>query len=292
MQLLINALIAGSLAALLASGLSLVYGILRVFNLALGQTVLIGGYVAWWLFDGMHLPMLVTILGGIGAGALVSWLTYDVFVKPFYRRHPHLTLVTTIALGMMLDALILLVFEERPRSIQLTWGRTLEFGGMIIGVPQLFLVITTLVLLCLFAFLLHSTAFGRRIRAVAQQDTAAMSLGVDAPSLHRLILIMSGVLAACGGIFIAIDQNLSPTLAFPLTIKAYAAVTAGGMGNVWGTILCAYLIALLEQLVVGVHWFGAFYVPAGFQATVPLLFIIIFLLFKPTGLFLRASRAA
>jgi branched-subunit amino acid ABC-type transport system permease component len=110
--------------------------------------------------------------------------------------------------------------------------------------------------------------------------------------LHRAIFILSGLLAVCGGIFIGIDQNLTPVLAFPITIKAYAAIIAGGKGNFWGAIVCAYLIALLEQLVIGVHWFGAFYVPAGYQQTVALIFIIFFLLLKPAGLFSTASRSA
>ena len=108
--------------------------------------------------------------------------------------------------------------------------------------------------------------------------------------MHRLIFVMSGMLATCGGIFIGIDQNLTPVLAFPITIKAYAAVIAGGRGNFWGAIICAYLIALLEQFAVGVKWFGAFYIPAGYQQSVALVFIIFFLLYKPTGLFAGRAR--
>ena len=139
---------------------------------------------------------------------------------------------------------------------------------------------------------MHSTAFGRKIRAVVQNDHAAMSLGIRAPVLHRFIFILSGILAGLGGIYLGIDQNLTPVFAFPITIKAYAAIIAGGQGNIWGAIICAYLIALLEQLLVGIHWFGAFYVPAGYQQTVALLFIILFLLFKPTGLFADKARSA
>ena len=103
---------------------------------------------------------------------------------------------------------------------------------------------------------------------------------------------MSGVLAGLGGIYLGIDQNLTPVFAFPITIKAYAAIIAGGKGNIWGAIVCAYIIALLEQFVVGVHWFGAFYISAGYQQTVALLFIILFLLFRPQGLFSSKARSA
>tara|TARA_Y100000310_G_C20662679_1_gene805645 strand:- start:1064 stop:1942 length:879 start_codon:yes stop_codon:yes gene_type:complete len=292
MQLLFNGLIAGSLAALIAGGLALVYGVLGVFNMALGQMALIGGYCTWWFHQVIGLPLGLSILGGMAIGALVSWICFVVFVEPFYKRHRFLPLVTTIALSMILDALILLLFGERPRAILPGLKNTFSVLGAYISTEQIILVALTFLLLASFAYVLHSTAFGRRIRAVVQHDHAAMSLGIRAKALHRLLFVVSGVLAALGGIYLGIDQNLTPVFAFPITIKAYAAIIAGGKGNFWGAILCAYLIAFLEQFIVGVHWFGLFYVPAGYQQTVALLFIIFFLLFRPQGLFSARTRSA
>lgn len=292
MQLLVNALIAGSLAALIAGGLALVYGVLGVFNLALGQLVLLGGYFTWWLYHGAGLPLVVSLIGGLIGGGIVTWLTFEIFVKPFYKHHVFLPLVTTIALSMILDGLMLLLFQEKPRSILPGSKQMIDVLSARISVEQILLILVTLLSLALFAYIFHATSFGRRLRAVTQHDHAAMSLGIHAASLNRFVFILSGVFAAAGGMFIGIDQNLTPTLAFPLTIKAYAAIIAGGKGNIWGAILCAYLIALLEQLVIGIHWFGAFYVPAGYQQTVALLFIIVFLLWKPAGLFSSSSRTA
>jgi branched-subunit amino acid ABC-type transport system permease component len=292
MQLLINALIAGSLAALVAGGLALVYGILGVFNLALGQMALIAGYVAWWLHQVAGLPLVASVLGGLAVGALLSAATFEVFVGPFSKRHRFLPLVTTIALSMILDGLILLFFEERPRAILPGVKEQFMFLGARMSWVQASLAVLTVVQLCAMAFVLHSTRLGRRIRAVVQHDHAALGLGIPAPFLRRLVFVLSGVLAGLGGIYIGIDQNLTPVFAFPITVKAYAAVIAGGKGNVWGAVFCAYLIALLEQLIVGVRWFGAFHVPAGYQQTVALLFIIVFLLFLPDGLFSSKQRAA
>lgn len=292
MQLLVNGLIAGSLAALIAGGLALVYGVLGVFNMALGQMVLFGGYITWWLHQVAEFSLGISIAGGLFGGALISWFTFFVFIKPFYKHHRFLPLVTTIALSMMLDALLLLLFKESPRSILPGLKNTFDVLGARISMSQIVLIAVTAFSLMAFAYVFHSTAFGRKLRAVVQNEHAGMSLGIKAPSLHVLVFVISGVFASAGGMFIGIDQNLTPTFAFPLTIKAYAAIIAGGKGNIWGAIICAYLIALLEQLVVGVHWFGAFYVPAGYQQTVALLFIILFLLFRPTGLFAGKTRTA
>lgn len=292
MQLLINGLIAGSLAALIAGGLALVYGVLGVFNMALGQMALITGYCTWWFHQVLHLPLGISVICGLIVGGLVSWFVFEIFVNPFYKRHRFLPLVTTIALSMILDGLILLIFEEQPHAIIPGIKDTFQVMGAWVSSMQILLVLLTVLLMMIMGYVLHSTSFGRKIRAVVQHDQAAMSLGIKAPLLHRYIFIMSGVLAGLGGIYLGIDQSLTPVFAFPITIKAYAAIIAGGKGNIWGAILCAYLIAFLEQFAVGIHWFGLFYIPAGYQQAVALLFIIFFLLFRPNGLFAGRARTA
>jgi branched-chain amino acid transport system permease protein len=288
MQLLINALIAGSFAALMAGGLSLVYGVLRVFNLALGQLALVGGYVTWWLHQQAGLPLPAAIAGGIATGAAVTLVSFEVFVAPYYQRHRFLPLVTTIALSMILDGLILLVFEERPRAILSAAKTQLPVLGATISAEQTVLIALTVVLLGAVAWMLHATRFGRAIRATVQHPSAAQSLGINSALLHRVVFIASTPLA---GIYVGIDQNLTPVLGFPITIKAYAALIAGGKDSLWGTIAAAYGIALLEQIAVGVPFFG-FYVPAAYQSTVALVVIIVVLLFRPQGLFGSRVRIA
>lgn len=285
MQLLVNALIAGSLGALVACGLALVYGVLGIFNLALGQLVLVGGYSTWWLHHSAGLPLIPSIVGGLIIGGVVTAIVFEIFVGPFYRRHPFLPLVTTIAASMVLDALILLIFEERPRTI--LFGQKHFFDSLIIrlSVEQVVMIAGTIFFLLLVAWILHSTAFGRRIRASVEHADAARSLGISSALLHRIVFVTSGVLAAAAGIYIGIDQNFSPVIGFPMTIKAYAAVVAGGRRSLFGAVLAAYVIALLEQLAVGVPWWGGQYISAGYQTVVALAVIIIALLWKPEGLF-------
>ncbi len=288
-QLLINALIAGSLAALMSSGLALVYGVLRVFNMALGQIALMSGYITWWL-TAHGTPLLLAIFGGILSALLVTWLCFEVWVAPFYKRHRFLPLVTTIALSMILDGLIIICFGTTPKSI-LQQSHLLPMQDFALTIEQLILISITFVIFSITAWILHSTSIGRSIRATTQHPEAAESLGISSKLLHRAVFIVSGMLAGAGGIFIGIDQNLSPTLGFAITIKAYAAVTAAGLGNLWGTILCAYSIALLEQLIVGIPWFGM-YLPSGYQNSIALAVIIVVLLWKPDGIFRTRSRVS
>jgi branched-chain amino acid transport system permease protein len=193
---------------------------------------------------------------------------------------------------MILDALILLLFGERPRSILPGLKHFLAIEGLRVSVEQIVLILAALILLGAVAYVLHRTPLGRQIRASVQHSEAARSLGISSAILHRLVFIGSGVLAAAGGIAIGIDQSLTSTLGFPMTIKAYAALIAGGKDNFWATIACAYFLAMLEQFAVGVPWVFGSYLPASYQSVVALLAIIVILIFKPSGLFSRSSRIA
>lgn len=290
MQLLVNAAITGSFAALMAAGLSLVYGVLGVFNMALGQIALVGGYVTWWLVS-LSVPLPAAIIGGLVSAAAVTAISFEIAVSPFYQRHRFLPLVTTIALSMILDGGIQMLFHEDPKTIMAGSRSLIHLGSAVISVNQITLIALTGCFLLLLIWALLGTTLGRRIRATVQHPAAAESLGINAPLLHRAVFILSGVLAACAGIFQGIDLNLTPVLGFPITIKAYAALIAGGKDSLKGAVLCAYLIALLEQLAVGVPWFG-FYISAGYQSTVALAVIIIVLIWKPTGLFGSVTRRA
>lgn len=293
MQLLLNALIAGSFAALMAAGLSLVYGVLGIFNMALGQFALLGGYITWWLVARIGAPLVPAILGAVTISIPVIWASFELFVAPYYKRHRFLPLVTTIALSMILDGVLLYIFKEDPKSILGSGSRQLNsVGSAVISTDQIVLILLTVVFLLFLAWILISTSFGRKVRATVQHSAAADSLGINSFVLHRAVFILSGVLAALAGIYLGIDQNLTPTLGFAITIKAYAALIAGGKNSLSGTILCAYLIALLEQLAIGVPWWFGGYLPAGYQATVALVAIIAMLLVKPEGLFGSRLRTA
>lgn len=275
----------------MAAGLCLVYGVLGVFNMALGQLALVSGYAVWWFVSVALLPLPIAILCGLTVGAAVTWISFEVAVAPFCKRHRFLPLVTTIALSIVLDGLLLLIFREDPKSISTGGRHALALGDLALSAEQAILIAMTFCFLLLLAWVLATTTFGRRIRATVQHSAAAESLGINAPLLHRLVFLLSGLLAGCAGIFQGIDLNLTPTLGFAITIKAYAALIAAGKRSLGGTIVCAYGIALLEQLAVGIPWFG-FYIPSGYQGTVALVVIILILLVRPQGLFGSRTRTS
>lgn len=273
----------------MASGLYLVYGVLGFFNMALGQLALVAGYVTWWCLNVLGLPFVVSICCGVIVCAVVTGISFEIFIAPYYKRHRFLPIVTTIALSMVLDGFILMLFHEEPKTILIGSVVPLPIFGAVVSIQQMILITCTVTFLLFLVMMLAKTSLGRKVRATVQHASAAESLGINAFVLHRAVFIMSGVLAGFAGIYQAIDQNITPVLGFPITIKAYAALIAGGRSSFWGTIACAYFIALLEQLAVGLPFFGH-YIPAGYQSAVALVVIIVILLIRPQGLFGSSSR--
>jgi branched-chain amino acid transport system permease protein len=146
-----------------------------------------------------------------------------------------------------------------------------------------------LVLLGVLAFVIHFTSLGRRIRAMSEHGPAAESLGVDKRWTSYLVFGTGTLLAAYAGIMVGYETNLQPTMGSSYTIKAFAAMILGGLGNIWGTVLGSYILGLIENLSMGLD-FGGYSIPAGYKDAFAFTIILIVLLFRPQGLFNKAQR--
>lgn len=289
-QLLINALISGSLYALMSSGLSLTYGLLGVLNFSHGQTMMLGAYLLLFFLETCKVSLissgLLTLIGVIAIGAVV----FNVFVRPFTRFDMVLTLVTTLALSNMLENGVSMLFGVNVKSYPSNFEiEVIEMGPIFITNVQIFIIASALVLLSALAFLIHSTSFGRAVRAVSENAYASQSLGISRKRLNYVVFIGGTVLASFAGVLLAYETNLSPTMGGSLTIKCFAAMILGGLGNIWGTVLGSYILGLIENLSVGVDIYG-YSIPAGYKDAVAYMSILIVLLFFPQGLFNKKVR--
>ncbi len=289
-QLLVNALISGSLYALMSSGLSLTYGLLGVLNFSHGQTMMLGAYILLFFLETCKLSLLFsgvfTLVGMIAVGALV----FNVFVRPFTRFDMVLTLVTTLALSNMLENLVAIFFGVNVKSYPSTFEISIvELGPVFITNVQIFIIASALLLLFALGLLIHHTSFGRAVRAVSENAYASQSLGISRQKLNYAVFIGGTVLASFAGILLAYETNLSPTMGGSLTIKCFAAMILGGLGSIWGTILGSFLLGLIENLSVGVEIYG-YSIPAGYKDAVAYMSILLVLLFLPQGLFNKKAR--
>jgi len=230
----------------------------------------------------MSLPVaaIFTVVGAviIGVGVLY-W-----FILPFSRFSYQLPLVTTLALSVILESIISLIFGVNVKSIPIESSDSIEMWGVYITRIQIVIVVSAVLMLSLLAFVVHLTGLGRKIRALRENPLVTQSLGISQRRIQLLVFLTSSILASYAGVLIGMETNLQPTMGGAFTMKAFAAMILGGLGNLWGTILAAFLLGFIENLGIGLD-LGSYSLPAGYKDAFAYLFILGVLLIKPTGLF-------
>ncbi len=277
-QLLVNGLIAGGTYALAAVGYSMVYGALRFINFAHGSVAMVGAYLAFGLAVGLlHLPVVLAAILAMVLTALLGVFIERVAYRPL-RQAPKLApLTTAIAVSFVLDAAVMIVAGADIKTFSLP-QQIYQFGPVYITSVQGIIIITSLVMMAFLYVLLARTKLGKAIRAVADDISLAEVAGMDSDWVISAVFAIGSALAALGGILIGLDTNLQPTMGFIITVKAFAAVVLGGLGNVEGAIAGAFLIGLVENL-------GVWYIPPVWKDTIAYAVLIIMLFLRPAGLF-------
>ncbi len=291
-QLLINALITGSIYALAASGLCLTFSLLKILNFGHGHLMMVGAYMFLFFSVDQQMSMPISALGAVVVMSLVGMLTMVVFVTPFVQYSPLLPFVTTLALASMLEAIVSIAFGVNVRSLSAGDDlRSWELGGVFITPIQIVIILSALGILGLLGYVVHLTAFGRTIRALAENSAAAQAVGIRARRINRTVFIVGTILAAYAGILVGFETNLQPTMGSAYTIKAFAAMILGGLGNMWGAVLGSYILGLVENLAIGLD-FGGYSLPAGYKDAFAFIIILGILLVRPQGLFGARARSS
>ncbi len=291
-QLLVNALIAGSIYALASAGLSLTYGLLRILNFAHGHLMMVGAYLFYWAAIDRGLGLISSALITIGGTIVLAVGSLKLFILPFSRYSFFLAFVTTLALSIILESSISMAFGVNVKSLSVGMEITsYEVAGVYITPVQIVIIASALLLLSFLALVIHSTSLGRRVRAVSEFASGAESLGLSSQRAQYICFVVGCVLAAYAGVLVGYETNLQPTMGNAYTIKAFAAMILGGLGNIWGTVLGSYLLGLVENLSIGLD-FGSYSIPAGYKDAFAFVIILLVLLIRPQGLFAVKGRVA
>ncbi len=291
-QLLVNALTTGSIYALVAVGFSLTYGVLKILNFAHGHLMMSGAYL-FYLFSvncelSLPLAALCTTVGAL----ILALLTLFVFVAPFQRYSTVLPLVTTLALATILESFVSMSFGVNVKALDSGSAmQSFEIGSVYITPLQIAIISSAVVILAACAYLLHSTSFGRRVRAMAELEVGAQALSINVRNTTVVVFSLSVVLSVYAGIMVGYETNLQPTMGHGYTIKALAAMILGGLGNLWGTIIGCYILGMVENLGVGLD-LGEYSLPAGYKDAFAFVVILLVLLVRPQGLVSWRRRTA
>jgi branched-chain amino acid transport system permease protein len=278
-QSLLSGLLEGGDYALYSLGLAFVFGILRIINLAHGEVVVLGGYVAYWLLVKWGLsPLLSLPLAGLAGGG-AGLLSYRIFLRRV-RSAPELnTLILTFGIHVFLANVFLQLWSGDLRSIDVDWlQQPLSLGPIRISTGELLaFVISIAAVLGLQAFLRHTRAGGAiRVTAI-DRDSAALA-GIDVDRVDRGAFAIGGVLAGVAGPLLGILTHLSPAVGGPLTVKAFILTVLAGIGSISGLIAAGMILGVGEALTVT-------FFSSSFRELFGFVLFLVILLARPTGLF-------
>ncbi len=294
---LLSAIILGSLYALMAMGLTLIYSTIRILNFAHGAFFMAGAYIVWWLntpqsylsrlglgslgVSGLQIPLLVAVIPAViiifGAGVV----TQRALILPLIKKPNPLitTLVATLALATILESVATVIFGGGRFSYaqELVEGNV-RFGGLIVTYVEIIQFAVAIGVLAALYLFLKKSRIGIGMRAVAQDLDAASLCGINTQTVYLLTFGIGAALAALAGFLLTNTIFLSPSVgATPLTI-AFIVVVFGGIGSVPGTVIASYVVALVQQyvtLLLDPSWGLSF----------AFILMIAVLIIRPRGLF-------
>lgn len=280
MQTAIDALSLGSLYALLALGVALIFGVMGLVNFAHGELIMVGAYVLFFVGDR---PVLVLVLVAAAAAALAAFIMEKVAFRPVRGANPATLMVTSFALSYMIQNLVIVLMGAHAKSLALqSVGAGNYFvGGLRIAKLNVLTLFITILLLAALAAFLSKTSLGLQMRAAAENFEMARLLGVRADRVISAAFVIGGALAGVAAVLlVAQTGTASPRMGLGPLLVAVVAMVIGGIGRLGGAVLGGLLLGSLSavlQAYLPLEW-------RPFRDAVAFAIVIVILLFRPQGL--------
>lgn len=291
--LIVDAVVRGSIVALLAVGLTMVQGTLRFANVAHVEFATLGGYAVVML-TGAGLGLVPSSILGVVIVAMLAVALHYLVLRRLLGSGSMIALIGSLALSITIRALLQLSFGSRPRNLPVPLEPGKDFFGANVTPSQIRLVVVAVICIAGLHLLLRYTPLGRAVRAVASNPELADVSGLSQQRVINVVWVLSAGLAAVAGIVVALNSTLSLELGFSLLLPVFAASIVGGLGSVAGAVIAAYGIALFESIALWVNW-GALvgekaYLAISYRPAVGFILLVVMLMFRPQGLMGRAVR--
>jgi len=281
LQQLINGASLGSMYALIAIGYTMVYGVLRLINFAHGDIMMVGAFSTFYAVAA-GLPFELAVLVGIIIAVIIGILTDKIAYKPL-RDAPKISLlITAIGISFFLENFATVVFGSTPKAFKAPEYLTKIFhiGEVYLPISVIIIPIVTVLILVAVLWVLYKTKYGMAIRALAFDINTVRLMGIDADKIIVIVFIIGSSLAAVGGIFYAVSYpSIDPLMGILVGLKAFAAAVLGGIGSVGGAVAGGFILGFTEIFVVAL-----FPELGGYKDAFAFFFLILVLLFKPTGI--------
>ena len=296
---LVNALTIGTLYALMALGLSLIFGVLKLVNFAHGESMMVGGYLYYFLatsflVTSFGIPLYLAFILTIPLLYLFGIIIEKIFLRSAYdrnmARYDEYVILVTFTLGIFLQNLALPLFGPYNRQAPALFKGRLIVGDLVIVGDRITAAGIAFIVIGVLLFFLYRTYLGKGLRAVAQNPGAASIIGINVTRMRGLAFGVGISLSGISGALLGPIFIVNPGMGIPFAVKAFVIVVLGGMGSIKGSIIGAYLLAIVES-------FGSVYLPdptraLAYKDAYGLLLLILVLLVRPQGLFGERERRA
>jgi branched-subunit amino acid ABC-type transport system permease component len=288
--ILITAVVLGSIYGLVAIGMSLVYGTLRILDMSQGSMVMLGMYVAWGVLVVAHWNPVFTLVLAFIATFVVGTVSELVSVQPLMNRRSGIdfemvTFITTFAVALVIENVVLEVYGPQQHNVPtVISGQINVYHGIELPYQNLAMIIVSVVLMGGLGLFLARTRWGMAIRAVAQDVDSARLMGVPVAKLYPLTMGLASALAGVGGVFLGAVYFAYPQSGELPLLLALIVVVFAGLGSLPGTIYAAYAIGLIQatcEVLIGTTW----------ALPILYLFILVLIIARPNGLMGKPTEA-
>lgn len=281
---LIQGILMGSIYGLIALGLTLIFGIMKVINFAHGAFLMFAMYIGFYSVTKLGLNPYVALVIVVPFMFAFGYFVNHMLVQPVLKkesdtREPIGALLLTAALAIVLENGSLGLFGGDYKTVSTAFGeKSVEMGDVIVSLPKLYAFLLCAVVTTVFYFFLHKTEIGRKIRAVGQDRNAAKLMGIHVERTFDIAFGVGMALLGTAAVALIPFYNIHPTIGSTFGTMAFITVVLGGLGSIPGAIIAGLLIGVVESV-------SSLFVPSTLSPMIVMYGFLIFLFFKPSGLF-------
>jgi branched-chain amino acid transport system permease protein len=276
-------ILTGGVYALMASGLTLIFGVLEIINIAQGIFVIMGAYLSFWLEQRFHidlfLGLLITIPIMFAVGMCIEWA----FIRRLSWDRTTLSILVTFAIAIVLEGALEFLFTGNLANLHATYIDTsirVPIINYYMSLIYIYAFILSVVLLGGLYLLIYRTTFGRCLRASMQNRTAASLIGVNVEWVQAITFGLGTALAAAGGMVYGATNAFNPASSYDLISRLLVIIVLGGMGSLWGALVASLIMIVISDIVVVAY-------DPSWASTAFFVILVLLLLVRPQGLFGR-----
>ncbi len=279
LQIIINGILKGGLYALMAIGMSLIWGVMDIINIAHGSFIMLGAFTTYWLFTLFGIDPFLSLIASMVVLFILGYAVQRYLINLVIRASAFITLILAFGIEIFINNLALVMWTADVRKVKVPYGAANFSIGNVVTIPTIRLIAFLLVIVIsiIFFYILNKTNLGRSIRATSQDLDAARLVGVDVARTYAVTFGLGVGAAGAAGTLWAILFPISPMMGGVLTLKSFVVVIIGGLGSMLGPLIGGLTLGVTEAL--GSNWFGATY-----ENLISFTILVLVLVIRPKGI--------